>query len=154
MTTVAGIPNVSPYNWDDGYTVSLGVGRAFNENVSGSISIGYDSGVSRGSETTYTDIYTLSGGVSLKNNKWAELRFGGLVGYWTGGEQSERQSGCAFQCDGRRRLGLCGKCLAEAQLLTVVLPINERLRPASSGAFCVAARNQLVRKVAEGHSVE
>lgn len=88
VTTVAGIPNISPYNWDDGYTVSLGVGRAFNENVSGSISIGYDSGVSRGSETTYTDIYTLSGGVSLKNNKWAELRFGGFVGYWTGGSQS------------------------------------------------------------------
>ncbi len=88
ITTVAGNSSISPYNWDDGYTVSLGIGRAFNEQVSGSISIGYDSGVSRGSETTYTDLYTVSGGLSLKNNDWAELRFGGLIGYWTGGSQN------------------------------------------------------------------
>lgn len=88
ITTVAGNSSISPYNWDDGYTVTLGVGRAFNENVSGSVSIGYDSGVSRGSETTYTDLYTLSGGIALKNTDWAELRFGGLIGYWTSGSQS------------------------------------------------------------------
>ena len=78
----------SPYNWDDGYTASIGIGRAFTDEISGAIALGYDSGVSTGSETTYTDLYTVSGGVSLKPNKWAEIRFGGLVGYWTDGDQS------------------------------------------------------------------
>ncbi|WP_182084642.1 long-chain fatty acid transporter [Aureimonas sp. ME7] len=87
VTTVAGNSNVSPYYWKDGYTASLGIGRAFNEYVSGSVSIGYDSGVSTGAETTYTDLYTLSGGLALKNSDWAELRFGGLIGYWTDGDQ-------------------------------------------------------------------
>ncbi|WP_279481479.1 long-chain fatty acid transporter [Aureimonas sp. SK2] len=95
VTTVAGNSNVSPYYWDDGYTATIGIGRAFNENVSGSISIGYDSGVSTGAETTYTDLYTLSGGLALKNTDWAELRVGGLVGYWTDGEQ-RRTSGAVF----------------------------------------------------------
>ncbi|MBB3999118.1 long-chain fatty acid transporter [Aureimonas pseudogalii] len=88
ITTVAGNSSVSPYYWDDGYSASIGLGKAFNEYVSGSVSIGYDSGVSTGAETTYTDLYTLSGGLSLKNNDWAELRIGGLIGYWTDGAQS------------------------------------------------------------------
>lgn len=78
----------SPYNWRDGYTASIGVGRAFNEQISGAIAVGYDRGVSTGSETTYTDLYTVSGGVSFKANQWSEIRFGGVVGYWTDGEQS------------------------------------------------------------------
>lgn len=77
---------IQPYNWRDGYTASLGLGRAFNETVAGSISIGYDRGVSTGSDTTYTDLYTVSGGISLRQS-FAELRLGGLVGYWTDGEQ-------------------------------------------------------------------
>lgn len=98
VTTVAGNSSVSPYYWDDGYTATIGIGRAFNENVSGSISIGYDTGVSTGAETTYTDLYTLSGGLALKNNDWAELRVGGLIGYWTDGEQ-RRTSGAVFDAD-------------------------------------------------------
>ncbi|UIJ73576.1 long-chain fatty acid transporter [Aurantimonas sp. HBX-1] len=78
----------SPYNWRDGYTASIGIGRAFNEEISGAVSLGYDRGVSTGSETTYTDLYTVSAGVSFKANKWSEIRFGGLVGYWTDGDQS------------------------------------------------------------------
>ncbi|NDV85131.1 long-chain fatty acid transporter [Aurantimonas aggregata] len=78
----------SPYNWRDGYTASIGIGRAFNEQISGAIALGYDRGVSTGSETTYTDLYTVAGGVSFKANKWSELRFGGVVGYWTDGDQS------------------------------------------------------------------
>jgi long-chain fatty acid transport protein len=78
----------SPYNWDDGYTASLGIGRAFTDKISGVVSLGYDSGVSTGSETTYTDLYTVSAGVSLKPESWAEIRFGGLVGFWADGSQS------------------------------------------------------------------
>lgn len=77
---------IQPYNWRDGWTASVGLGRAFNETVSGTISFGYDRGVSTGSDTTYTDLYTVSGGISLRQS-FAELRLGGLVGYWTDGEQ-------------------------------------------------------------------
>ncbi|MEF2545939.1 long-chain fatty acid transporter [Aurantimonas sp. E1-2-R+4] len=80
--------SVSPYNWRDGYTASIGIGRAFTDEIAGAISIGYDRGVSTGSETTYTDLYTMAGGVSFKANKWSEVRVGGLVGYWTDGAQS------------------------------------------------------------------
>jgi long-chain fatty acid transport protein len=77
----------SPYNWRDGYTASIGIGKAFNEEWAGTVSLGYDRGVSTGSETTYTDLYTVSGGFSYKPQKNVELRVGGLVGYWTEGEQ-------------------------------------------------------------------
>ncbi|MBP0615261.1 outer membrane protein transport protein [Jiella mangrovi] len=78
----------SPYNWRDGYTAQVGVGHAFNDQISAAIAVGYDRGVSTGSETTYTDLYTLSGGVAFKANQMAEIRLGGLLGYWTGGSQS------------------------------------------------------------------
>jgi long-chain fatty acid transport protein len=78
---------IQPYNWRDGWTANVGLGRAFNETVSGAISFGYDRGDSTGSDTTYTDLYTVTGGVSLKRG-FAELRVGGVVGYWTDGEQS------------------------------------------------------------------
>ncbi|MBO0902258.1 long-chain fatty acid transporter [Jiella sonneratiae] len=81
----------APYHWRDGYTATLGLGHAFNDEISGAVVLGYDRGVSTGAETTYTDIYTLAGGVSFKANKMAELRFGGLVGYWTDGSQSVSQ---------------------------------------------------------------
>ncbi|KAA0970703.1 long-chain fatty acid transporter [Aureimonas fodinaquatilis] len=79
--------NNSPYYWDDGYTATIGIGKAFNENISGLVTLGYDSGVSTGAETTYTDLYSLSGGLSFKQG-FGEIRFGGLVGYWTSGSQS------------------------------------------------------------------
>lgn len=79
--------NNSPYYWDDGYSFQIGLGRAFNEEISAVVMLGYDSGVSTGAETTYTDLYTVSGGVSFKQN-FGEIRVGGLVGYWTDGSQS------------------------------------------------------------------
>ena len=89
ITTARGTSSsLSPYNWRDGYTASIGLGRAFTDEISAAVSVGYDRGVSTGSETTYTDLYTLAGGVSFKANELSELRFGGLVGYWTDGEQS------------------------------------------------------------------
>ncbi len=77
----------APYNWRDGYTGTIGLGHAFTEAIAGAIQLGYDRGVSTGSETTYTDLYTLAAGVSFKGEKFGELRLGGLVGYWTDGEQ-------------------------------------------------------------------
>jgi len=83
----------APYHWRDGYTVSLGVGHAFNEAIAGAIAVGYDRGVSTGAETTYTDFYSLSGGLSFRGNAWSEMRVGGLIGYWAGGSQSVDDGG-------------------------------------------------------------
>ncbi|MEE2952260.1 MAG: long-chain fatty acid transporter [Pseudomonadota bacterium] len=88
ISPVGNTSTYQPYNWRDGYTASIGVGRAFTDAISGVVALGYDRGVSTGAETTYTDLYTLSGGVSVKPNDWAEFRLGGLVGYWTDGSQS------------------------------------------------------------------
>ncbi|KQT82541.1 long-chain fatty acid transporter [Aurantimonas sp. Leaf443] len=84
---------IQPYYWRDGYTASLGIGRAFNEMISGAVSVGYDRGVSTGADTTYTDLYTLSGGFSLKPDKSTEFRVGGLVGYWTADDQTIDEGG-------------------------------------------------------------
>ena len=77
----------APYNWRDGYTGTIGLGKAFTDSFSGAVQLGYDRGVSTGSDTTYTDLYTLAGGVSFKGSSFGEIRLGGLVGYWTDGEQ-------------------------------------------------------------------
>jgi long-chain fatty acid transport protein len=79
--------SITPFRWDDGYTASLGIGRALTEKLSVLAAVGFDSGVSTGAETTYTDLYTLSGAVSFKEGP-GEIRVGGLVGYWTSGAQS------------------------------------------------------------------
>ncbi|MBO0662784.1 outer membrane protein transport protein [Jiella sp. MQZ9-1] len=86
----AGISSSSyaPYHWRDGYTAQIGVGHAFTDQISAALGVGYDRGVSTGSETTYTDLYTLVGGLSYKPAKAVDIRFGGVVGYWTDGSQS------------------------------------------------------------------
>lgn len=98
LTQVGAAPaTVTPFYWRDGYTASIGLGRALTENISGVVSLGYDRGVSTGADTTYTDLYTVSGGVSFRNDM-GELRFGGLVGYWTDGEQRISE-GALFNAD-------------------------------------------------------
>nr|WP_255616823.1 long-chain fatty acid transporter [Aurantimonas sp. VKM B-3413] len=87
-----------PYYWRDGYTASIGLGRAFSDRFAGAVAIGYDRGVSTGADTTYTDLYSLSGGVSFRPDSWGEIRFGGLVGYWTSGSQSIAE-GAFFDAD-------------------------------------------------------
>jgi len=71
------------YFWKDGWTVSGGVGHAFNDMVSGSISLTWDQGVST-TEDAMTDTWTLATGASVKHEN-AELRIGGAVSYLTAG---------------------------------------------------------------------
>lgn len=68
----------------DGYTASLGIGRAFNDELSGALSLGWDRGTSTISGSQ-TDTWSLSGGVSYKPTENIEISFGGLVGLLTGG---------------------------------------------------------------------
>ncbi|MBZ9653589.1 OmpP1/FadL family transporter [Phyllobacterium lublinensis] len=70
--------------FQDGWTVSAGLGHKFNDQWSGSAQISWDRGTSTGL-TTQTDTYLLSGGVSYTPNKNVEIRAGGAVGVLTSG---------------------------------------------------------------------
>lgn len=78
------IPTNLEYFWQDGWTVAGGVGHAFNETISGSLSLTWDKGVST-TEDTFTDTWTLSGGIAVATNDNVELRIGGAVSYLTSG---------------------------------------------------------------------
>ena len=69
----------------DGYTATLGVGRAFNDDLAGSIAVTYDRGVGTGF-AVFTDTYSVSSGVSYDINEVATLRAGGALLYFTEGE--------------------------------------------------------------------
>lgn len=72
----------------DGYTATLGVGRAFNDDLAGSLSLTYDRGVGTGFDT-FSDTYTVAGGVAYDLNEIANVRAGGAVIYFTEGENTQ-----------------------------------------------------------------
>ncbi|WP_421849084.1 outer membrane protein transport protein [Oricola sp.] len=80
---VAG-PRLLEYFWKDGWTISGGVGRQFNDTVSGSLSLTWDQGVST-TEDAHTDTWTVAGGVAVAAGERGEFRFGGAVSYLTSG---------------------------------------------------------------------
>lgn len=71
--------------YQDGYTISGGIGRRFTDEVSGLLGLGWDRGTSTvtGSQT---DTYTLSAGLSYTPTENFTLNFGGLVGVLTDGD--------------------------------------------------------------------
>ncbi|GAB4351075.1 MAG: OmpP1/FadL family transporter [Oricola sp.] len=70
------------YFWRDGWTVTGGIGHAFNDKVSGSLSLTWDRGVST-TEDAYTDAWTVASGLSVKSDR-SELRFGGAITHLAG----------------------------------------------------------------------
>ena len=68
------------YNWRDGWTVTAGIGHAFNEKLSGAVSLTYDRGVGTGFDLSSTT-WTLGAGGSYKDDMGGELKFGGGVTY-------------------------------------------------------------------------
>jgi len=68
------------YNWKDGWTVSGGVGHAFNERVSGLVSLTWDQGVGTGYDLT-SDIWTLAVGGQVKDTFGGELHGGVGLSY-------------------------------------------------------------------------
>ena len=82
----SGVPVSSDvYNWKDGWTVTGGVGHAFNDRVSGLVSLTWDSGVSTGYDFS-SDTYTLAVGASVKDTMGGELRGGVGLSYLTASE--------------------------------------------------------------------
>lgn len=73
------------YFWKDGWTISGGVGHAFNENVSGLLSVTWNSGVSTGYDV-HNGNWQFAAGLGVKDAIGGELRFGGGFSYLTSGE--------------------------------------------------------------------
>jgi long-chain fatty acid transport protein len=73
------------YFWKDGWTVTGGVGHAFNDRVSGLVSLTWDSGVSTGYDFS-SDTYTVALGASVKDGIGGELRGGVGLSYLTSAE--------------------------------------------------------------------
>lgn len=68
------------YYWSDGWTVSAGVGHAFNEKWSGAATITWDKGVGTGYDLS-SDTWTFGVGGSYKDDMGGELKFGTGVTY-------------------------------------------------------------------------
>ena len=68
----------------DGWTVTGGVGRKFNDSLSGSLALTWDRGTAT-TTGTQTDTWTVSGGLAHEVNENIELRVGGAIGLLTSG---------------------------------------------------------------------
>ncbi|TKT76753.1 outer membrane protein transport protein [Aquamicrobium sp. LC103] len=99
------IISLDPYNWKDGWTITAGVGHAFNDRVSGLVAVTWDQGVSTGYDHS-SDTWTLSTGASVKDNLGGEFRAGLGLSYLTSKsaplapEPSSVDSGWAFAVNG------------------------------------------------------
>ncbi len=70
--------------YQDGYTVTAGIGKQLNENLSGVMALGWDRQTSTTSGTQ-TSTWSLSGGINYKDGENIDIRVGGLVGILEGG---------------------------------------------------------------------
>jgi long-chain fatty acid transport protein len=76
-----------PFYWKDGWTFQTGVGHAFTDKLSGTVSLTYDMGVGTGADIQ-TDTWTTAIGAIYKPKDGIELRVGGAVSYLKAGSQS------------------------------------------------------------------
>jgi long-chain fatty acid transport protein len=80
-------PRQLEYFWRDGWTFTGGVGRQFNDTLSGLVSFTYDRGVST-TEDAFFDTYTLALGGAVRDQWGGQLRAGVAVSYLEGGSVS------------------------------------------------------------------
>ncbi|MAS05282.1 MAG: long-chain fatty acid transporter [Ahrensia sp.] len=81
-------PRQKEFFYQDGWTVSGGVGHAFNDMISGSLSFTWNSGVST-TEDVNEDTFGVSGGISVADSAGGQLRLGGGITYLTGGSVAQ-----------------------------------------------------------------
>jgi long-chain fatty acid transport protein len=83
-----GIVDANRYFWKDGWTVTMGVGHAFNEKLSGAVQLTWDQGVKTGWDLS-SDTWTLGAGTAYKDDLGGELRFGAGATYITGARETK-----------------------------------------------------------------
>jgi long-chain fatty acid transport protein len=84
----AGVNTANIYNWKDGWTVTVGVGHAFTEKLSGAAQLTWDRGVSTGWDLS-SDTWTIGLGGSYKPDAGGELRFGTGLTYLTSDRETK-----------------------------------------------------------------
>lgn len=77
--------------FQDGWTVTGGIGHKFNDNFSGAASVTWDRGVTSGWDTL-TDVWSFTAGGSYAFNENVSLRFGGAAIYLTSGQKTKTSS--------------------------------------------------------------
>lgn len=89
--------------YEDGWTVSAGVGRKFSETLSGVAALTWDKGTSV-DQGFQTDSYALSLGAAYVPAKAVEIRLGGSIGVLTGGrsdfERGDPANAVVYSFDG------------------------------------------------------
>ncbi len=86
QVTINGAPlPPNQYYWRDGWTITGGIGHAFTENVSGSLSVQWDRGVANGYDFR-TDKWLVAAGLGMKDAMGGELRLGAAVSYLNSAE--------------------------------------------------------------------
>ena len=75
------------YFWKDGWTVTAGIGHAFNDQISGAASLTWDQGVKTGWDLS-SDTWTLSLGGSYKDSMGGEFRGGVGITYIAGATET------------------------------------------------------------------
>ncbi len=76
------------FYFEDGWTVTGGVGHKFNDKLGASLSVTWDKGVSTGWDTL-TDTWSFGGGVAYDFTDKFQLRAGGAAIYFTDGDKDK-----------------------------------------------------------------
>ncbi|MEP1442033.1 MAG: outer membrane protein transport protein [Hyphomicrobiales bacterium] len=84
--TIPGTEAITAFEplYQDGYTITGGVGRKFTEQLSGLLSLTWDRGTST-TTGTQSDTWLVSTGLNLKANDNIDIQLGGAVGLLTSG---------------------------------------------------------------------
>lgn len=77
------------FYFQDGWTVTGGIGHKFNDKLSGALSVTWDKGVTTGWDTL-TDTWNFGGGISFDAAENFQIRAGGAAIYFTEGEKDKR----------------------------------------------------------------
>jgi long-chain fatty acid transport protein len=80
------------YFWRDGWTITGGIGHAFNDQLSGAVSLTWDRGVTTGYDLS-SDTYTLGVGGSFKDSFGGEIRLGVGLTYLASAETNPLLTG-------------------------------------------------------------
>ena len=82
--TISTTTSFDPF-YQDGWTVSGGIGHAFTDELSAALSLTWDRGTSTVSGYQ-SDLWSVSAGGSFKATDNVELRLGGSLGLWASGD--------------------------------------------------------------------
>ncbi|MFC6488061.1 outer membrane protein transport protein [Nitratireductor sp. GCM10026969] len=74
------LDSLNQYYWRDGWTITAGIGHTFTENISGSLSVQWDRGVSTGYDLR-GDKWLVAAGARFQDEMGGELRLGAGVSH-------------------------------------------------------------------------